>query len=328
MGHPRRRYEHSRTYFVTNRVAQGLPLVPNAFINAILMGILARGQALTPSITICEFLFMANHYHAILVCSGDPNDLAKFMNYVDGEIAKAIKQLLGISYNTKIWAQRYHSAAVLDPEAVMQRLAYIYTNPVSANLVSKAEEWFGVGFFDPSFEEKKIKCKYFPSSLILSVPNKGLSEGYIATRLRDMSDLKVPEHELHIEPLAWMSSFSAFHNLTKEVVCMRILLLVEEAERREAREREKTGRSLPTKRNLQHQNLHKSYLPKKFGKRVYCISTSIELRQEYIELYKEFCETCKRVWKKWCEGIFDETFPPGAFIPSRGVVANILPAPI
>ena len=44
MGHPRRKFVHNRAYFVTNRLAEGLPLVPAKIINKLLFGLLARAR--------------------------------------------------------------------------------------------------------------------------------------------------------------------------------------------------------------------------------------------------------------------------------------------
>ena len=59
MGHPRRNYTHGRVYLVTNRLAQGLPFVPNKYINALVYGALARAYALNPGVVICAFCFPA-----------------------------------------------------------------------------------------------------------------------------------------------------------------------------------------------------------------------------------------------------------------------------
>jgi hypothetical protein len=330
MGHPRRYFEHLRPYFVTNRLAQGLPLVPNKFINGVLKGILARAQSMAPSVAICDFAFLANHYHAVIVPQGSPQDVVTFFNFVDGEIAKAVKQLLSIPYNVKLWSQRYHAAGLLDPEAVIKQLVYLWANPVAADFVDRADKWFGVGFFTPTLHNRTIHCKYVPSSLLPALPNTDLTPELIHRLCIDYAKSDGVEHELHITPLAWIEFFNTYcgMKLTPELVTKQLLLALEAAEEKERTRRTFEGKALAARSALEQQNPHKKYIPTKLGRRVFCISTIPELRLEFIKLYQDFCRTCERVWQCWKEGNFQEQYPPGAFTPSRGLFANILPAPL
>jgi REP element-mobilizing transposase RayT len=329
MGNPRRYFEHLRPLFVTNRLAQGLPLVPNDFINRILSGILARAQERTPSIAICDWNFLQNHYHGIIVPRGNPADVASFMNYIDGEIAKAVKALLGIPYNVKVWAQRYHAAILVDPQAVINKLAYIALNPVAAEFVEKAEDWYGVGYFDPSFCDQTHQCKYVPPSKLPVMPNRDLTPELLHRLRADYEQSEGSEHELKITPLAWLEFFDCYCDLqlNADEVKGLILKAVRDTEK-EVRARRGGALPYPSKKAVSRQNPHKHYIPQRTGRRVFCICTDPQLRKEFVEIYQHFCRTCERIWKQWTEGNFEEAYPPGAFVPSRGIFANILPAPI
>ena len=89
MGHPRRYFENKSVYFLTNRLARGLPLVPCDYINGVITGVMAKASESFPDITICNYLWMRNHYHMLVVTDGNPTDLAGFMNILNGELAKA-----------------------------------------------------------------------------------------------------------------------------------------------------------------------------------------------------------------------------------------------
>ena len=63
---------------VTNRLIHGMPFTAKRYMREMILGILARGQALYPA-QIVACLFMGNHYHMIL--SGNAAALSPFMNY-------------------------------------------------------------------------------------------------------------------------------------------------------------------------------------------------------------------------------------------------------
>ncbi len=328
MGHPRRMFLNNRAYFITNRVAKGLPFVACLYINLLLLGILARAKFLHPSITICAWLFLGSHYHGIIVTNGDADSIRKFMNYLDGELAKSVKRWMGIQYNVKIWAQRYHAALLLTPQDVINELVYIFTNPVAANLVAKAQDWFGFTTFDPAFQNKHFQAKWVRPSKIEALPNKDLSRSLVKSLVRSISELKAHTLTLTVEPLAWMRCFAEEHHLSKAQVIEELLEGIENAEQKAALLRAQEGQRVASREKIEFQNPHKKFISKNHGIRVFCISRCPKLRQEYIALYKDFCEKCSRVWKRWKEGFLSDSYPPGAFPPPRSLLANILPAPI
>jgi len=199
MGHPRRMFVHQGVYFVTNRVAEGLPFVPNEFINLLLWGILARAQEKYPSIVIAAWLFLSNHYHALLTVRGDPAELARFMNYVDGEIAKALCRLLG-KHHCKVWAQRYHAAQLLTPETVLEQLTYLYTNPVVAGLVPSAQEWIGVSTLTPELLPTTTQYKFLPPSSLPRLKNKPFSGADLSRLLLWHEEAEGAQATLRVDP--------------------------------------------------------------------------------------------------------------------------------
>ena len=107
MSNPRRDFEYNCAYFLTNRLARGLPFVPCDYIIKILLGVMAKSCEHFPNIQISHYLWMANHYHMIVVTKGDPKELSGFMNLLNGETAKAVCVFLRIR-NVKIWSQRFN----------------------------------------------------------------------------------------------------------------------------------------------------------------------------------------------------------------------------
>lgn len=327
MSHPRRMFIHNKPYLVTNRVAEGLPFVANRVINLIIYGILARAKFKYPSVKICAWVFLANHFHGIIIPSGDPEDASRFMDYVDGQLAKAVKLFLGKRTNCKIWEQRYHAAILLTQEDVIDKFVYTLGNPVIANLVARASDWFGVTTFDHSWDTHSRHYKLIRLRHIPVFPNAKFTRQSVQDYLEALDKCKAPKHKLTIEPMAWLGCFPNEKPYTKEKAAIDIQHRLAVLEQSEATKRTNEKRSLPSQERLELQNPRQSYIPEKRGRRVICICSCVELRLEFIELYKEFCKACVRAYKDWKEGVLNVTYPPGAILPPGFKRADIVFSP-
>ncbi len=272
-------------------------------------------------------MFLGNHCHEIVVPNGDPSELAAFMNFVDGEVAKLVKRYLGKLHNVKIWAQRYNAIRLLDFDDVIDELVYSYSNPVSANLVAKASKWFGLTTVNESFESHSAKYKFIRSSQIERLPNANFTKKSLRKLVDSLEQIEGPVHTLRIEPLALVDCFRSANDISKEAIIKRILDGVADSEAEEARKRKREGRSVAEREVVEFQNPHKKYLPKKYGNRVFCISRCSILRAQFIELYKSFCAKCAVAWEEWKRGNISFVLPPGAFRPPCRPNANIILAP-
>lgn len=326
MPNPRRKFEHNALYMLTNRLAEGLPLVANAYINALIHSVLARAQDTVPDIEIGHFQFMANHYHCFIVPRGDPKDVAVFLNMLDGELAKLIQRLLG-RRNNLVWAQRAHAAQILDYEAALKELAYSFINPSSAHLVDSIDEWCGVSSWHQLFNPAPIKTLAVYPTNVDTLPNRPFRNSDIRRYLENLDSQELQPLTLTIKPFGFKTCFSACANLSDDQIRNRIVELVRVGEESNRRERVTLKRGVVGAKALAEQNPYKAFKPKKRGRRVYCISTDKELRMQFIEAYQIFCDLCVQAWQKIKRGIPAE-FPPGAFIPSLAPRANVLPIPL
>jgi REP element-mobilizing transposase RayT len=326
MGNQRRMFLHKRVYFVTNRVARGLPFVPNKAMNYLLYGTITRAWHLFPSITVCGFVFMGNHYHMLLVTDGDPQDVSSFMHFVNGELGKAVNRLLG-RRNSNVWASRYTPAILLDPPAVMEKMAYLYANPVLANLVATAESWFGCGTFRRALEDFRIEGKFVKPSDLYALARADFTKSAVTELLSYFEKLPGIKLELPIRPLAWLECFPNY-DLEPDKVRANVLRRIREIESEEENKRRKENRSLPDKKMLSLQNPHKHYSPKKYSRKVVCISTINELRMDFIELYQDFCSRCKDAYQKWKNADYSFPMPAGAFLPPQRPKADIVYLPV
>ena len=83
---------------------------------------------------------MSNHY-STLIGVADVTDLARIMCFINGNLAKELGGLF--EWNAKLWGRRYRGIPVLDDDAQVDRLRYIFANSVKENLVERPERWPG-----------------------------------------------------------------------------------------------------------------------------------------------------------------------------------------
>ena len=194
MPRPRRFYQSKKAYFASARLSEGLPFVPNKLINAIILGILADAQN-RYRIKICAFVFMQNHFHLIFIPL-DAIDAKEFFRYFKGEVARAIRKLTGS--NGAIWQGRTDTPILLDNETIIDKLSYIYLNPIEANLVIQIGEYPGLSSWQALKKGKvEIKAKryYIRELKKLNAEDGGRSALRLLNRLMT-EDLKKGEEEL------------------------------------------------------------------------------------------------------------------------------------
>ena len=175
-----------KLYEITFRAEQGLPLIPNHVVNRILLGILARAQHKYP-VHICNLLFMSNHLHMQLVpiCA---QDTVSFIRYLKTESASAINRFMGRRKRT-IWAEGYDSALIADIDKAIERIVYIYANPVAAGLVSSIEQYPGLS----SWILKEAKVSKIARNKIPRLPTEGISNSRLLRIRTRLNKIKSPK---------------------------------------------------------------------------------------------------------------------------------------
>jgi REP element-mobilizing transposase RayT len=129
------------TYLVTRRCAQReLLLRPAEETNAIFLYVLALA-ARRFGVQVHAFCVLSNHFHLIVT---DPGAcLPAFEQYLGSLVARAVNCLLGRWES--LWAPGSYSAvALLTPDDVVEKTAYVLANPVAAGLVQSGSEWPGL----------------------------------------------------------------------------------------------------------------------------------------------------------------------------------------
>jgi REP element-mobilizing transposase RayT len=141
MGHPLRWYLPDVVYEVTTRTTQERYLLrPGPIERVVILGILGRALAFYQCVRLHAFVYLSNHMH-MLLSALDASQLAPFIGYVNGNVAKRIGARHG--WSDHFWASRAHVIPVLDDESAEGRLRYILSHGVKEGLVSRPEEWPG-----------------------------------------------------------------------------------------------------------------------------------------------------------------------------------------
>jgi hypothetical protein len=90
---------------------------------------------------IHAFCIMSNHYH-LLVTTRDALQLARFMNFVQSNLAREAGRLAG--WRERFWGRRYQAIVVSDEAAAqLSRLRYILSQGCKEGIVSRPEHWRG-----------------------------------------------------------------------------------------------------------------------------------------------------------------------------------------
>lgn len=327
MGNPRRMYLHKSLYMVTSRLTEGLPFVPNAFINTLILGVLARTQQKVSDIEFVHFVFMGNHYHGFIVTRGDPKHVARFLNLLNGELAKILQRILG-RRNTKVWAQRTNVIQILDFDSAIKELTYAFANPSAAHLVDSIDDWRGVSSWAQLFNPAPLHTLAVLPSHLSKLPNANFRPADIRRYLNRLYSRGIEALPLLFQPFAFKDCFAQSAALSNDQLRQLLVDSVRRAEADYRKERIEQKISTVGANKLAIQNPYKEFKSSTFNRRVFCVSTDPELRRAFIAAYREFCALCRKAWHVLQTTFSPALYPPAAFIPAAAPRASGLPWPL
>jgi REP-associated tyrosine transposase len=144
---------------VTCRTIQGrLLLRPSRDLNEIALGILARAARLH-GVGVVAFVFLSNHCH-LLLTADDAKQLASFMNYLNGNLAREAGRLH--AWREKFWGRRYRAIVVSEEEATqVGRLRYLLAQGCKEGLVRSPKDWPGASSTDCLISGDPIRGLWF-----------------------------------------------------------------------------------------------------------------------------------------------------------------------
>jgi REP element-mobilizing transposase RayT len=316
-----RMFQKDRVYFISNRTTEGLPFVPTILINIFIFGIIARAISLHPHVKVCHFIFMGNHYHLMVVLKGDPDALKGFMEYFDGETAKLINRFRGKTGHN-VWTRPYDAEVILTFDAALNKIIYLYLNPVTAGLVSKIQQYPGVSSWKFFTRDRLKYFRFLGSAGLTRLPYGGITKKISCAILREKhkNTRFQTKNPLHIHPFLWARCFPEGETKTEEDIKTLILDGISSGEKKIARKR--GDKKVIGAHALSRQCFHKSYKSKKYQRRAVCISTCALLREQFMDEYRHFVQLCKEAWLEFINTRVHVAWPPGAFPPARLVSAS------
>ncbi|MCC6933721.1 MAG: transposase [Deltaproteobacteria bacterium] len=217
----RKIYPKDSIVFVTTSTKDNLPFIPNILINAILASIIARAQFLYGQ-QIIGFCFMANHLH-MMIKINIPDTASRFIGYIKFESAKAVNQLLGRESHN-VWCSGFDSPKVVTYDTVIEKLNYIYLNPVKARLVNSIEEYPGLSSWE-AFSQGQI-CKEVTWIKVSSITKLRTTKMSIVEQKMELNKLMScndKKYNFKISPNAWLECYPEIkhqkpHNVIKKMI--------------------------------------------------------------------------------------------------------------
>jgi len=324
MSGQRRLFRFNKVYHITNRTSEGLPFVPNKFMELLIGGLLARTQEKYPGIIVNALVFMGNHYHMIVTIYTDPATLSTFMGYFQGELSGVIHRLTGVS-NSRLWATKFKASELLTPEAVMEKLNYIYSNPVASNLVESINDWEGFSTWHELNGGETRSFRWISDSLIKTrLPREDFTDKAISALVESISTIGGGPRVFQCDPFFWKRCFKEYKNKSDTELKEELLASIKETEEEYRLKRETDGFPVMGAHKLRYQSIYKRYKPRKFGTTPTCESTCQETAKQFRSVYSTFKEQCTKVYESWKKGHFELILPPGAFYPPLRPRASIL----
>ncbi len=284
---------------VTCRTLQGRHLLkPSDELNDIVVGVIGRAKRLYP-VELCGLVCLSNHLHLLLYVD-DAQRLARFMNYVDGNLGKKAGRLHG--WHEKFWGNRYHPIVVSDEEAVqVARLKYLLANSVKEELVERPQDWPGV---------------HCATSLLTGEPLKG--HWYDRTREYQarVRGKRFGKYDFASEETLTFDPLPCWRHLDPEEYRARVAELVAQVVAEAAIEREVSGTAVMGAARVIAQHPHDA--PARFEKTPApdFHTATREARHQLRTAYALFVAAYRAAADRLKAGDRDAVFPPGSFPPA------------
>jgi REP element-mobilizing transposase RayT len=285
----------------------------------ILWSALGVAQSFYP-LKVISFVVMGNHIHIIALVE-DPTTVEGFMERFKCETAHAINRLLGRRQVT-VWCEGYDSPTILTLDDLIEKLAYVYANPVRAHRTSSISRYRGQSSWamftsgEVTREVKRIRRTFLAPIMQGRVS--------VSERIHEASVVERQAKEVlsfTLSPDAWMIAFPG--QSTPAAINEKLLKRLKEIESEMAIVRERDLITLPSETAEATQPIDTPYVPETFGRRMWCICRDVALKVAFISLIKSLREKARKVRLQWLQGNTSEVFPPGLFPTSYPILANL-----
>ena len=311
MGRPLRCHAPNTDYLVTSRCHQARFLLrPDPAVNEAVLEWLTRAQRAYPGVELFGLCVMSNHLH--LLVRDTRGELAAWASYLLGNLARslnALRQRCGV-----VFERRYSAEPVLDDAALLDRLAYLVTNPVSAGLCTQSRHWPGLRLWSRAGEPERREVSWVGRPAYRSACYRARQRGQAPP---DPDGFRVGGR-LVIWPLPTQRGSEGSGEMAEAIAAR---------ERELAAERRGSGRPALTRRQVLAQDWRGAPRHPKRSPRPACHTTERGLRQAFLEGLREFVGAFREASAQWRLGIRHVAFPPWSYPPGGSLVRVPEPAP-
>lgn len=313
---------NNNVHFLTCSVEQGIMLPSNPLVNFIIKSAILRAIKHHP-IKVSHDIVNGTHVH-LFVRAENPEDVPGFMERFKTESAHYLNRLLGRKKRT-IWCAGYDSPRLLTVEDAIEKIAYLYTNPVKDGLVDSIKNYPGLSTYNLFTKtKKKITARLIGRDLLSEVRQNQNYQGYKKAlknllKSKDIGKLQT----IDINCNDWMKAFNIEDPKEIKEINTRIHERIKTIEEKIQKERKETNKPFLGREKLENQGIDLTYTPKRTGKKMWCISSNIEKRKSYIKYLKSIADKAREVYELWKTGATEEKMPIGVFAPRMPVLCNL-----
>lgn len=310
-----RYHERAVVYHVMIRTVQGRFLLrpdKDGVLVKIIAGVIARAQALYPSVKLFSDAWLSNHGH--LQLQGDPHEIPQFIGFILREISRRWGRIIGWEGNM---FQTYQSTALPTEESQRRALRYILAQSTKEHLVASPLNWPGAHCAKDLVRGFVRRGVWFD----------GTGYGRAVDRHRALKGKRTPPKRTDFTHVTEMrfAKLPAMDDLSEQAYRDRIAEIVTSVEAEAAEERRTTDQKLLGRRRaLQTPREARSALPSPpwFEKRrrmIFWAERWAAQTKRYLHRYWQFQRGFREASKRFLQGELDTSFPSGAFRPSSFV---------
>jgi hypothetical protein len=247
---------------------------------------------------------MSNHYH-MLVVPTDAKQLAAFMNFVNGEIARDLLRLF--KWKGKFWARPFDAILVThEPAAQRARFRYLLSHGVKEGLVEKPWQWIGVHGVDAWLKGEPLRGYWFDRDKETRARRRGKTVERLTYATEEIVELS---------PLpCWLAEGLSLEEIREEIEAM-----VEEIVETARLERVLAGRP-EVAGTASVLSKPWTYEPEEVESRPRPLFhfRSREVFEVWRAAHREFVSAYRRASEAYRNGQVDVRFPERCFPPSAG----------
>jgi len=280
-----------------------LLLCPSPKVNEIVLGILGRALA-DPELAAVQlhgFIVFTTHVE-LLTTPHDANLLARFMNFVNSNIARKIGKLT--KWSGPFWQRRFKPIAILDDDALVGRMRYLLSHGCKEGFVERPRDWPGASCLPALVSGQSLKGVWYNETAMSKARKRGES-----TDPRDFATV----YEVPLTPIPCLADKTAqeqrlfYRKMVAEIV-------------QETRETNRAlGRTPRGAAWVCRQDPHAVPEGTSNSPAPPCHSSNRHVRLTFLAAYRAFLDAYRRAAQMLRAGLA-AVFPPNCFPPGQPFV--------